>query len=112
VLRSVVVPIWTRDQCLEAGYGNKRISENMMCAGYHDGKKDACQGDSGGPMHMEGASGSMEIVGVVSWGRGCARPNLPGIYTKVVNYLPWIHEKMGNECLCEARNVARSLFNF
>ena len=112
ILRSVTVPIWTRDQCLEAGYGNKRISENMMCAGFHDGRKDACQGDSGGPMHMEGTSGSMEIVGVVSWGRGCARPNLPGIYTKVVNYLPWIYGKMGSECLCSARNVARSLFNF
>lgn len=43
VLRSVVVPIWSQDQCLNAGYGKKRITDNMMCAGYHDGKKDACQ---------------------------------------------------------------------
>ncbi|XP_062538139.1 uncharacterized protein LOC134206439 [Armigeres subalbatus] len=76
-LRSVMVPIWSQQQCLEAGYGSKKISENMMCAGYHDGKKDACQGDSGGPMHKMGNAGSMEVIGVVSWGRGCARPNLP-----------------------------------
>ncbi|XP_053674146.1 transmembrane protease serine 9-like [Anopheles nili] len=96
-LRSVEVPIWSHEQCLEAGYGSKKISPNMMCAGYHDGQKDACQGDSGGPMHKMGLFGSMEVIGVVSWGRGCARPNLPGIYTRLVNYLPWIHEKLAQE---------------
>ena len=39
VLRSVVVPIWSQEQCLKAGYGNSRITKNMMCAGYHDGGK-------------------------------------------------------------------------
>lgn len=110
ILREVIVPIWSQEQCTNAGYGKKRITENMMCAGYHDGKKDACQGDSGGPMHMEGATGSMEIVGLVSWGRGCARPNLPGIYTRVVNYLDWINEKLVNECKCEPRAGSRSNF--
>lgn len=126
-LRRVVVPIWSQQQCLEAGYGSKKISDNMMCAGYHDGKKDACQvsiqvfserrmlfnhtvfirqGDSGGPMHKMGNAGSMEVIGVVSWGRGCARPNLPGIYTRIVNYLPWIHEKLGGECMCVPKDVA------
>ncbi|XP_055617451.1 trypsin 3A1-like [Toxorhynchites rutilus septentrionalis] len=109
-LRSVVVPIWSQQQCLDAGYSSKKISENMMCAGFHDGKKDACQGDSGGPMHKMGNSGSMEVIGVVSWGRGCARPNLPGIYTRIVNYLPWIHEKLSGECMCVPKNVAARSF--
>ncbi|XP_044727947.1 transmembrane protease serine 9-like [Chrysoperla carnea] len=100
LLRKVSVPIWSRQQCLDAGYGRRRITENMICAGYHDGKKDACQGDSGGPMHLLGNSGSLEIVGVVSWGRGCARPNYPGIYTRVANYLDWLHESLNGECLC------------
>ncbi|XP_001237553.4 transmembrane protease serine 9 [Anopheles gambiae] len=108
-LRSVEVPIWSQEQCLDAGYGSKKISANMMCAGYHDGQKDACQGDSGGPMHKMGLFGSMEVIGVVSWGRGCARPNLPGIYTRIVNYLPWIHEKLANECLCPPKDVARRI---
>ncbi|XP_055596434.1 trypsin 3A1-like [Uranotaenia lowii] len=105
-LRSVVVPIWTQQQCLESGYGSKKITDNMMCAGFHDGKKDACQGDSGGPMHKMGNAGSMEVIGVVSWGRGCARPNLPGIYTRIVNYLPWIMQKLDGECVCVPRDVA------
>lgn len=43
-LRSVVVPIWSQDECLKAGYGKSRITSNMMCGGFPDGEKDACQG--------------------------------------------------------------------
>lgn len=42
-LLSVVIPVWTKEQCLDSEYGSKRITDNMMCAGYHDGLKDACQ---------------------------------------------------------------------
>lgn len=111
VLRSVAVPVWSDEQCAASGYGQKRLTENMMCAGYHDGGRDACQGDSGGPMHMESAAGggSVEVVGLVSWGRGCARPDLPGLYTKVVNFLPWIRRQMGEtECMCVPRQSVRS----
>lgn len=107
VLRSVIVPVWGQEECKSSGYGEKRITDNMMCAGYHNGDKDACQGDSGGPMAMEGATGSMEVIGVVSWGRGCARPNLPGVYTRIVNYLPWIKEQVGEACYCQPREGSR-----
>ncbi|XP_055371669.1 transmembrane protease serine 9-like [Condylostylus longicornis] len=110
VLNSVIVPIWSQEQCKEAGYGAKRITENMMCAGYHDGGRDACQGDSGGSAIAEGPSGSAEIIGVVSWGRGCARPNLPGIYTRVSNYMDWINDKISDECLCQPKQSARTGF--
>lgn len=43
VLRSLVMPVWSDEQCGESGYGRDRITANMMCAGYHDGQKDACQ---------------------------------------------------------------------
>lgn len=43
-LRSVIVPIWPQDECLMAGYGSNRITENMMCAGYPEGQRDRYEG--------------------------------------------------------------------
>lgn len=43
-LRQVIVPIWSTDECAESDYGKKRLTSNMMCAGYQEGGKDACQG--------------------------------------------------------------------
>ena len=39
---------------------------------------------------------------------GCARPKLPGIYTRVSNFLPWIEKKLGSQCMCKPRKGTRT----
>jgi len=73
------------------GYASYEITDRMNC-GYTQGK-DACQGDSGGPFVKKGSAsdGSDDIlVGIVSWGYGCASNNFPGVYADVLNQRDWI----------------------
>jgi trypsin len=83
-LRAVSKPVVANAQC-NTMYGGG-ITAGMLCAGFAAGGRDACQGDSGGPL----TSGTT-LVGIVSWGRGCARPNLPGVYARVASYRTWIN---------------------
>ncbi|SHG10194.1 S1 family serine peptidase [Streptoalloteichus hindustanus] len=81
-LRTVSVPLWDGDAC-EAAYPDRIDQSAMVCAG--TGGSDSCQGDSGGPLVVDG-----RLVGLVSWGTGCGRPDLPGVYTRLDRYATWI----------------------
>jgi secreted trypsin-like serine protease len=71
------------------------IGDGMICAGFRGGGYDACQGDSGGPLTVKSAnSGVTYLIGIVSWGYGCARHLYYGVYTRVPAYFQWIEEKM------------------
>ncbi|XP_071451579.1 trypsin-1-like [Hetaerina americana] len=84
-LRHVVVQIADQEECNNA-YGS--ITDNMICAGAPG--KDSCQGDSGGPLVEDG-----KLVGIVSFGYGCAEPGYPGVYTRVTALRDWIKQEAG-----------------
>uniref|UniRef100_A0A8C1EQF7 Uncharacterized protein n=1 Tax=Cyprinus carpio carpio TaxID=630221 RepID=A0A8C1EQF7_CYPCA len=88
VLQEVEVPVIGNRQC-NCLYGVGEITDNMICAGLLEGGKDSCQGDSGGPMVSRQSSVWVQS-GIVSFGTGCARPELPGVYTRVSHYQEWI----------------------
>lgn len=106
ILQQVQVPVIENDECKQKykDGGNfiigleYRFNETyVLCAGFTEGGRDTCQGDSGGPimipMHENGRFPFYQI-GIVSYGDGCGRPNVPGIYTNVQKYVDWIIDKL------------------
>lgn len=88
-MQAVAVPLVSTERCTLV-YGKGTITDRMICAGAEAGGKDSCQGDSGGPMTANG-----KLIGIVSWGRGCAQPKLPGVYAKVADQRDWIKSVVG-----------------
>ncbi|TEU55501.1 serine protease, partial [Oenococcus oeni] len=83
-LQYVNVNIVSQSQCASSTYGyGSQIRNTMICAAASG--KDACQGDSGGPLVSGGV-----LVGVVSWGYGCAYSNYPGVYADVAVLRSWV----------------------
>ncbi|EDV98093.1 trypsin epsilon [Drosophila grimshawi] len=83
-LLAVDLRIVNREECAskEYKYGSQ-IKDTMICA--YAVHKDACQGDSGGPLVSGG-----RLVGVVSWGKGCAATGYPGVYADVAHFHSWV----------------------
>ncbi|CAL8301593.1 unnamed protein product [Merluccius merluccius] len=89
-LQEVIVPVVSNQQCRET---YNTLTDNMICAGLTEGGKDSCQGDSGGPMVYKNDSLWVQ-AGVVSFGIECARPDTPGVYTRVSEYQEWINRQI------------------
>ncbi|CAO2583456.1 Prss8, partial [Lemmus lemmus] len=98
-LQQLEVPLISRETCSCLYNINAvpeephTIQQDMLCAGYVKGGKDACQGDSGGPLSCP-VEGLWYLAGIVSWGDACGAPNRPGVYTLTSTYASWIHHNV------------------
>lgn len=87
---NAVIPLIPLHQCRQMMKEKSPLSTvasdgSELCA--YSKTRDACQGDSGGPLICDGIQ-----YGIISWGIGCGREGLPGIYTRVSFFINWIEE--------------------
>jgi secreted trypsin-like serine protease len=80
---------------LPVSYDGK-ITANMICAGFENGRADACTGDSGGPATAVIAA-NRRIIGIVSWAIGCGFPKYYSVYTRLSQFRDWIKQKTNGE---------------
>lgn len=86
-LQSTTVKLYSRKVCKRDYKGKAKILSTMICAEGKD--RDSCTGDSGGGLYYNDT-----IVGIVSFGYGCARAGYPGVYTSVPKVATWINSTM------------------
>lgn len=91
-LLEVQLRIWQNSDCADVFRRDVPITSVNLCAG--DGDKDACRGDSGGPLMLPHTDGRFYMVGIVSFGKKCAEPGIPGVYTRTTAFLDWIADNI------------------
>ncbi|XP_071545629.1 trypsin-like [Panulirus ornatus] len=90
MLLTATLTVESRPTCKEiitASRPTALIDASVICAG-GDGLHDTCQGDSGGPLVC-----GDKVMGIVSWGVGCAHLGVPGVYTSVPYWRTWIAQR-------------------
>ena len=103
-LKEVKLPFVEREECLRT---TAQLPDSAFCAGYYGAVHDACQGDAGGP-YASTHKGRWYLLGIVSFGEGCAREGKYGYYTKVTKFLHWLRSK--NVTVAAAPGVEQAFF--
>jgi len=92
-LQKLDIPVLGPEECSEKFAGFKPI-ETQVCAGGELGK-DSCKGDSGGGLYIQREQYKpWYLIGIVSFGSKKCGSGVPGIYTRVSEFIPWVQEKM------------------
>jgi secreted trypsin-like serine protease len=90
-LRQAAVRLIAPAECAgRLGIGGAATGAYQVCAG--GGPREACVGDSGAPLMVEAADRTDRVVGIVSFGSGCAADQPVTVYTRVSAYAGWIRE--------------------
>jgi len=87
ILQKANVPIVSLNTANQY-YGD--LNSSNLAAGFSGGGVDTCQGDSGGPLLVADGLGGWKVAGVVSFGDGCARAGVYGIYSNLATLRSWI----------------------
>jgi hypothetical protein len=97
-LESVDLVFLPRKVCegLNSTYQTLQISEGQFCTtSFKSYGKDTCQGDSGGPLIISEGDNNY-LLGVTSFGIGCAQPASAGVNTFVPFYKDWIDKTIND----------------
>ncbi|KAH8383339.1 hypothetical protein KR009_008056 [Drosophila setifemur] len=87
------VPLHQNGRCKDAYGSFVNIHGGHLCAGKLNGEGGTCVGDSGGPLQCRlNRNGPWILVGVTSFGSGCALEGFPDVYTRTSYYMKWIED--------------------
>ena len=95
-LQRVDVLTMPQSECDNLYNRDGSVTDSMLCAQSNSGG-DACYGDSGGPF----VNNDDEIIGVVSWGKSCAKRQWPGVYARISTALKWIYSNTQDSTFCQ-----------
>ncbi|TRY73855.1 hypothetical protein TCAL_01904 [Tigriopus californicus] len=90
------IPILENDVCeswLMSQGKSISLAPTHLCAGHEFGAIDGCQADSGGGL-VSVDDDQLLVVGIMSAGIGCGREKMPGLYTRVEKFIPWIQSEI------------------
>ncbi|XP_068045471.1 acrosin-like [Anomalospiza imberbis] len=96
VLQEAKVRLMDVQLCNSSRWYGGAVHPQDLCAGYPRGGIDTCQGDIGGPLVCKDNTGDyFWLVGLASWGKGCAGAKRPGVFTSTQHFHTWIQVQMG-----------------
>ena len=98
ILQKIKLPIIENERCERAFRRHANIGHSQICVGGTPGE-DSCGGDSGGPLMKvdvdEQFGPRYYLIGVVSFGaKRCGSNSMPGVYTRVSDYMDWVLDHM------------------